>query len=339
MDAEAARRLFRMLGDDRFALVYAGGFEEGHTAQLIELGEAAAEAAGRPRAHRQRLAFIMVEAYQNITRHRAALTPGARECSFVLRAAADRDTITAINPISAGEADALEQAISRLRGATSDQLRAIFLARLSTGAATARGGAGLGLIEMARRSGQALRHRLRPLDEARRLFLLQATIGGQAPEDALAEAEALHALAIGMGLVLAIRCGQGASAQQAVVQMLERELGQGPVGRRAVQACLAAVSWLEQEGLLASALLCFGRSQGATVLRLVWQVPLERLGSQRALIARLASLTLFEVDRLYRQSITGQALPEAGLVELAHLQRQPLVLEEGDGMLSLAVRL
>lgn len=338
MDAEAARRLFRMLGDDRFALVYAGDFDEGHTAQLIELGEAAAQATGRPRAHRQRLAFIMVEAYQNITRHRAALLPSARECSFALRAGSFHDAITAINPISAAEADALDQAMGRLRSATSDQLRAIFLARLSTGTATARGGAGLGLIEMARRSGQALSHRLLPMGDSRMQFLLQATIGAQPEPGSLDAAWELHTLALGMGLTIAIRCGQGASAQQAVVRMLERELGDGAAGRRAVQACLAAASWLQQERLLDSALMCFGRSPGV-VMRLVWRAPADRSVGQRELIARLASLTLFEVDRLYRKSITGEAPPEAGLIELTHLQRQPLVLEEAEGLRSLAVRL
>lgn len=339
MEAEAARRLFRMIGEDRFAIIYAGDFDEGHTAQLIELGEAAAQATGRPRAHRQRLAFIMVEAYQNITRHRASLMPGARECSFALRAGSGHDVISAINPVSAGEADALEQAMSRLRGATSDQLRAIFLARLSTGAATARGGAGLGLIEMARRSGQALSHRLLPMEDSRMQFMLQATIGAQPEAGALDAAWELHVLALGMGLTIAIRCGQGASAQQAVVRMLERELGKGAAGRRAVQACLAAASWLQQERLLDSALMCFGRAQGDVVLRLVWHAPADRSADQRELIARLASLTLFEVDRLYRKSITGEAPPEAGLIELTHLQRQPLKLEEAEGLLSLAVRL
>ncbi|MFZ1691955.1 MAG: DUF6272 family protein, partial [Flavobacteriales bacterium] len=255
MDSSAANRLFRMLQGERFAFVYAGGFDEGHTAHLIPMGEAAA--AERSRGHRQRLAFVMVEAYQNITRHRAAMTQGLRECSFVVRANERSDSVATVNPICNAESAALDEALLRLRGATGDQLRSFFLARLSTGGTTARGGAGLGLIEMARRSGQAMRHRLIPLDEHRKLFALRACLGESNEEAAIDGAVELHEQAIAMGLVAALRCNGLSAAQEAMLRVIEREAAEAGLSQRAGQVLLAGLAWLSVSGT--DGLVCFGK--------------------------------------------------------------------------------
>lgn len=348
MEAEAAHSLYRMLGGDRFAFVYTGSFDEGHTAQLIPLGEAAASVSGRERAQRQRLAFVIVEAYQNITRHRALLAEGARECSFVVRASAECDSVAAVNPLSNDEAGALDAALGRLRGANSDQLRALFLARLSTGGATARGGAGLGLIEMARKSGQELGHRIVPIDAQRSLFLLHAALsqpGASTGEEkeAIDQDFEIHERAIAMGLTVALRCGGNTAAQEVLLRILEREITDGASAQRAAQAFLASTAWLQEHGLLNEALFCFGMAHGRPAMRVVWTADPGTMAVLAEKAALVAGLARFELDRRYRSAIARQSnepqVPDAGLIELARISRVPLTLEATGSIASFAMQL
>ncbi|HRD52860.1 MAG TPA: SiaB family protein kinase [Flavobacteriales bacterium] len=348
MEAEAAHSLYRMLGGDRFAFVYAGSFDESLTAQLIPLGEAAAAVSGRQRAQRQRLAFVIVEAYQNITRHRAFKVDGARECSFAVRARADCDSVAAVNPLSNDEAGALNAALGRLRGATSDQLRALFLARLSTGGATARGGAGLGLIEMARKSGQELGHRIVPIDAQRSLFLLHAALsqpGASTGEEkeAMDQDFEIHERAIAMGLTVAMRCGGNTAAQEVLLRILEREISDGASALRAAQAFLASAAWMQEHGLLNEALFCFGMANGRPVTRVVWTAEPGTMAVLTEKAASVAGLSRFELDRLYRSAIARQSdepqAPDAGLIELIRINRAPLSIEATGSIASFAMHL
>ncbi|MBK9146574.1 MAG: hypothetical protein IPM12_02000 [Flavobacteriales bacterium] len=345
MDAEAAHRLYRMLGGDSFAFVHAGSFNEGHTADLIALGDLAAKGSGRPRTLRQRLAFVLVEAYQNVTRHRALVRPGARECSFTVRANADRDSVSAMNPISRSEAAALDEALDRLRGATTDQLRGLFLARLSTGGATARGGAGLGLIEMARRSGRDLCHRIIPIDQDRSLFAIRAVMSPDQDErqsEAHLDADLeLHRNALDMGLVMAIRCGGEAGLQEPVLRMLERELDDPAIRQHAGQAYLAASSWMNAHGVGRAALFCFGTADGSFWMRAVWSAAEPVMSRMVHKVESIAELSRLELDRRYRRAVIGneEDAEEIGLLELARIQRKALIVEQQEGLASFAVAL
>ena len=346
MDAEAAHSLYRMLVGDRFAFVYAGSFDEGHTAQLIVLGEAAAAVSGRQRTQRQRLAFVIVEAYQNITRHRAMAGSGSRECSFAVRARAACDEVAAVNPLSAEEAGDLDSALRRLRGATSDQLRALFLSRLSTGGTTARGGAGLGLIEMARRSGQALGHRIVPIDAHRSLFVLHAALaqpGARTDEEsqAIDRDLGLHQQAIAMGLLVAMRFDGNAAAQETLLRIIEREIPDGVASRRAAQAFLASASWLQEHGLIETALFCFGIEQGRPAMRVIWTAPMPVMMELSARTASIVRLSRFELDRLYRSAVTAEsgAAPDLGIIELARIQRSRLAIDLLGAEASISIQL
>ncbi len=130
MDALLAYALYKGLHDDTFSFGYAGAFHDEHTARLIALGEAAMEHAGAQRNARQRLAYVMVEAYQNIIRHRAPLPEGiARGCGrsmFLLRCHPEAQQVIAQNPVSKSDLVELQDALDGLSGLDAAQLKERF---------------------------------------------------------------------------------------------------------------------------------------------------------------------------------------------------------------------
>lgn len=159
--------LFRALAGDRTALLYRGSFSDAHTARFLELVELLLGHGDAPPAYRSSMAFVLVEAYQNIVRY--ARDRGTRSLVGIRRWEVGAEVL-ASNPLSDGAAAELMSAIGRLDGLGSAQLKALFLDGLRSGSRTREGGAGLGLIEMKRRSKGGMWHEFVRLPEGGQRF-------------------------------------------------------------------------------------------------------------------------------------------------------------------------
>src|SRR5690606_33667526 len=91
--------------------------------------------------------------------------------------------------------------------------------RLQGDTTSQRGGAGLGLIEMARRSGQALWHRVTPLDHDLDLFALRILIGSAHALTSAEDMTALHEL-VGRWDVRHLLVGMPARLQAPVIELM-----------------------------------------------------------------------------------------------------------------------
>src|SRR5436190_17895600 len=233
MDLATVHTLYDVLAGDRFCFLYIGRFHDEHTASLITLGEESLNEARTARAYRQRLSYVMVEAYQNIVRHRAALPleleRGTGRSLFVLRSHATGDEIIAMDPITEAEVPGLRANLDSIGGLDLRQLKELFLRGLQDGARSQRGGAGLGLIEMARRSGHHLRHALYPINAEHQLFALQIVVGDATEQATPIEVmPKLHDAVAGLDLLLLCKGASSAGVQEAVLRIIEKDLDERP---------------------------------------------------------------------------------------------------------------
>ncbi len=332
MDLASVHTLYGVLAKDRFDVLYSGLFHDEHTANLISLGEDAATSGGKERSHRQRLSFVMVEAYQNIVRHRARLSPemerGTGRCLFLLRAKEQGDEVIAMDPVPDHETEQLKEVLARIGGADVKQLKELFLDRLRDGTRTVRGGAGLGLIEMARRSGNSIRHSLLPLDEEHRLFLLQVMVGGPVAEvTPNEEVAAIHAAVVANDILLMCRCGRSAAAQEAVMHMIERDIDEGQVRNDAMKrAFLAATEWLSAAEISDRSFIAVGREAEGYSLVAGGCATAEVIDGWMGAVERINALTPTDRERHYRNSLLGrgESIFSMGLLELARITPTPL---------------
>lgn len=330
MDLASVHTLYDVLADDRFDLLYSGRFHDEHTASLIALGEDSAR--DSERAHRQRLSFVMVEAYQNIVRHRAALQGSlersAGRCLFMLRSRANGDEVLAVDPVRASETPELNEVLTRVGGSDVKQLKQLFLDRLRDGSRTVRGGAGLGLIEMARRSGNGMRHALLPLDAANKLFLLQVMVGAPATEvTPVDEVMRMHTLVAANDLLLLCRRARSAAAQEAIMHMIEKDLDDGDGGSAGLKrAFLAAMEWLEVD-MSERSFVALAREGDGHALVAGGCVPHETVERWRGEVERINALSPTDRERHYRNGLLGRSAAtdlNTGLLDLARLSKGPL---------------
>lgn len=328
MDFATVHKLYDVLAGDRFCFLYSGRFHDEHTASLIPLGEEVLDGARAQRTYRQRVSYVMVEAYQNIVRHRATLPiemeRGAGRSLFMLRSHAAGDEVVAMDPVAATEVPALKATLERIGGLDLRQLKELFLRSLQDSSRSQRGGAGLGLIEMARRSGHRLRHAVYPVDEAHRLFALQIVVGDAAtPATGMDALSRVHAAVAALDLLVFCKGASSAGAQEAVLRIIEKDLDERPDRSEArVRAYLAAMEWLEGISVLEDTpMVALGRSDGHYALAL--GLPLDRQAAERTEqgILDLNALEGAGLERYYRDLLLGRRDPVApgslGLVDLA----------------------
>lgn len=247
MNAVALRSLMDAFAGDRHTFLYRGQFLDVHTARLISLGEAAVGKNENNRTVRARLAFVLVEAYQNIIRH------GRRSCSptsqdpgrsmILLRNWEHRNSVSTINAVPQHRVNTLIDALKDLHALDPQQLKRRYLEKLQQPKRTQHGGAGLGLIEMARRSGHPLRHKLQELDADNLLFSLSVTLNDNGTEgqdlDALGH---YHRDAMEGGVLMLCRGMDPHGITVSLFRMLEQEMAHDP-------ACVQRIARSTRAGL------------------------------------------------------------------------------------------
>lgn len=194
-----AAALLGAFRDEHFIFGYAGHFADDLSARLLDLSDGLIAAIGQEKAHRKRLAFLLVEAYQNIIRHRAGLPPhiehGEGRSFFTFRADPLGQSMVAINGVHQRAVEDICRHLDAVRGLDHAELKSLSMRMLERRSESR--GAGVGFIEMTRRSGNDLGHMLRGLGPEHALFALAVRCGtGHGHERILRDAAILHGTAV-----------------------------------------------------------------------------------------------------------------------------------------------
>jgi hypothetical protein len=340
MELSTVHALYDALAGDRLSFLYSGLFHDEHTARLIALGEEFLEQEeGADKSVRSKLAFVMVEAYQNIIRHRAPvsaeLAEGQGRSMFLLRSGMAQHQISAINPVSGADAEKLAAALEHMHGMDVEQMKQVFLRSLKSEERSERGGAGLGLIEMARRSGHALRHGFADLDQAHRLFALQVLVGRSAAwQGELGQAFELHRMAAEEGIAVLCRGRLSTGEQEVVLRIIERDLDDEPQRSdprmRAFLAATQLLDTLEAKG--DGPMILMARSGEHFTLTMA--LPLANAAAERftQAVTEVMAMDPQGLQRRYRDILLGRGEPagtlQLGLIELAKRSASALRLDQ-----------
>lgn len=139
-----------------------------------------------PTPTRKRVFHIMIECLQNITKHSDDYDERDKQIGnglFIVGENKDSFYVVTGNLVRNEKMQVLESRIEKLNSSTSKDLKNLFLKQMINGELNDKGGAGLGLIDIARKSGKKLYYHFVPYDSNRHFFILAVTIPFELAEE------------------------------------------------------------------------------------------------------------------------------------------------------------
>jgi hypothetical protein len=168
---------FQRIKDTELTYIYRGNFTQTIIKQILALTETNIERTEESTKVKKRIYLIMVEGLQNITRHQDAILDNEETTAvFFLQKKGDFYFITTGNLIPNDKIENLEEQIIKVNSLEDEELKKYYREILTKGKISDKGGAGLGLIEMARKSGSKLKYKFKKLNESDSFFYLQTGI-------------------------------------------------------------------------------------------------------------------------------------------------------------------
>lgn len=168
--------LFKVLEDYTLSYVYKGIFNPNLTDKILSLSETNMNLTGESSKTQKKVYFVMVETLQNITRHQDLNQSEENHAFFVVLNKHGEYSLTSGNIIDDSKIEELRESIEKINSFNPDELKDYYKHVLENTGMSDKGGAGLGLIEMARKSGNKLLYHFRKLKDHSSFFYFNTKV-------------------------------------------------------------------------------------------------------------------------------------------------------------------
>jgi len=172
---DLTRKIRTMLMEQRLMFVYRGVVTNENSIPLLMLLEKEMETSEFGFVGRKRLFMFVLESLQNVSRHSTDTTHS--NMSLVVYSKIDGGyTVTTGNVISTVNIEDLRKRLDEINTLQAGEIRNVYRQMLSNSELSSNGGAGLGLIEMAKKTGNKLDYDFLTLDDQNSYFILSKTV-------------------------------------------------------------------------------------------------------------------------------------------------------------------
>jgi hypothetical protein len=196
MEWTAFHEFFRLIEDDQLSLFYRGDFADDITIRLIDLSESHFKEGREQMSIKKKVSFLMAECFQNVIRYGEELTSDDflqdESGYFMTRNYMNKFYISSGNLVEQNKTLLLREKIENINKLSKEELKHLYMRVLGTDEFTSKGGAGLGLIEMARKSGRKLEAEFEQINENMAYFYLQMIIDSDEKDPVETGKKGLH---------------------------------------------------------------------------------------------------------------------------------------------------
>lgn len=182
---QTAIDLFRRHTDHQTFFCYRGPFMDQLTSTILEIYEGALSDSLQPVVNRK-MSFLLVECFQNILRH--GELDGHPEVNddeglFSFKRFNHQFVINSINFLKEEESHDLRTMVDTINSLDTNELKELHLRQLAKNQISTKGGAGLGLIELARKSGRNLLYQIENFSTGLCAFHQQVTFSHESIDE------------------------------------------------------------------------------------------------------------------------------------------------------------
>ena len=161
-------------------LVYEGEFTQDITKSVLMMTERNMDSAGEKSNTKRKVFNVMVECLQNIGKHAdKPRNDDLNHAIFMIGKKGDDQAkylITSGNTILKSKVPALSRHLENINNRDEKELKVLYKKVIKSGTLSEKGGAGLGFIDMARKSGNKLQFHFEEVDDEYSFFVLTTVI-------------------------------------------------------------------------------------------------------------------------------------------------------------------
>ena len=179
--------LFKLFEKYTLTYVYRGIFVPSLTDKILSLAETNMNLIGEVSKTQKRVYFVMVESLQNITRHQDVSQTQDNQALFVVQNRDGKYGMASGNVIENSNIESLQQKLDKINSLDADALKAHYKDVLENTGLSEKGGAGLGLIEIARRSGSKLFYHFKTINDKLSYFYFKTKISNESDAEQKSE--------------------------------------------------------------------------------------------------------------------------------------------------------
>lgn len=169
------------MANNGISLCYLGEFNQEITRMFTSMAEDEMDRKSEERTIRKKVYHVMVETLQNMNKHSDELANDQQIGKGLFMIGQKNETyfIITSNRISKEKRPSLEGALIQVNNATREELKEMYKKQIRDGSISERGGAGLGLIDIARKTDEPLDYQFLPFNDDNYFFLLKVEINSK----------------------------------------------------------------------------------------------------------------------------------------------------------------
>lgn len=173
--------LHRMMMAQKLILVYEGDFTQETTKSILTMAERNLDSSGEDSGIKRKVFNVMVEALQNIVKHSSeqGLKAGSlisKSAIFMISKDDNRYCVQTGNPIEKSKVASLTEGLNNINSKDKEGLKELYKDIIKNTQISEKGGAGLGFVDMARKSGEKLEFLFASMDDNYDFFCLKVNI-------------------------------------------------------------------------------------------------------------------------------------------------------------------
>jgi hypothetical protein len=172
--------MYQMMKDSNITLMYEGEISQNITKAFTTMAESDMRKEEEDESIQQRVYHVMVECLQNIGKHADKITDEqGKEFGngmFLVQREKEKYSITTGNAVEKEKAVSLKEYLDKINSLDNDGLKKLYKEILSTGKLSDKAGAGLGFVDIAKKTKQKFGYHFLPINESITFFILKITV-------------------------------------------------------------------------------------------------------------------------------------------------------------------
>jgi hypothetical protein len=178
---EFVYEFYKSMKAHEITLVYEGEITHQITKAFTSLTESNMAKDDEPGTVQRKVFHVMVECLQNISKHADDFTSSDFLFSgrgiFLVSKGDNEYSVTTGNAVDNDRIEELTIMLEKINRMNKDELKDLYKKQMKEGRLSDKGGAGLGFIDIKRKTGRDLEYHFLPISDDTSFFLLTSTIG------------------------------------------------------------------------------------------------------------------------------------------------------------------